>query len=58
MSLLVWLLKLRPFLLSGCHLHGDAQFLVVTAGGWPLLKGTGEKGARGAGLVLRSPGGG
>lgn len=56
MSLLVWLLKRRPFLLSGCHLHGDAQFLIVTAGGGHFLKGTGEEAARGTGLVLRGPG--
>lgn len=56
MSLLVRRLKLRPFLLSGRHLHGDAQFLIVTAGGGDFLKGTGEEAAGGTGLVLRGPG--
>lgn len=56
MCFLGWLLKLRPFLLSGRHLHGDAQFLIVAAGGGHFLKGTGEEAAGGAGLVLRSPG--
>lgn len=58
MSLLVWLLKVRPFLLSGGRLHGDAQFLIVAAAGGPLLKRTGEEAGGGTGLVLRGPGGG
>lgn len=56
MSLLVRLLELGPVLLSGRHLHGDAQLLVVAAGGGHLLKGAGEEAGGGAGLVLRGPG--
>lgn len=56
MCFLGWLLKLRPFLLSGRHLHGDVQFLIVAAGGGHFLKRTGEEAAGGADLVLRSPG--
>lgn len=47
--------EVRLLLLPGRDLHGDAQLLVIGAGGWLLLGGGGAEAGRGAGLVLRCP---